>query len=144
MRGMVVLSPNERSTWEGYDFQWGLNEVRRPDHSFEENRLHPPMMANTHCAEKGEVPNLALFTEEDVVIFKVTKPITGGDVLLVDYGKEYNEELLLERREARQKHEAEIKARANRQHNFKCGNCGHTCHDKFRLRHYKQCAGNIA
>ena len=90
---MVQVSELDRLQWDGYDFQWDEDEVRRPNHPFECNKDHPPMMANTHCIEKGEVPNLALFTEDDVIIFKVTKPIRGGDVLLVNYGDKYNDDL---------------------------------------------------
>ena len=141
MRGMIVVKEDERDEWDGYDFQWDDEEVRRPNHSFDSNYLHPPMMVNTHCVERGELPNLALFTEDDVVIFKVTRPIQGHDILLVDYGHKYNQELLEERAAARLKHLSELMSRGNKQHNFKCVKCGHTCHQRFRVRHYKQCLG---
>ena len=142
IRGMIVVSEPDRHRWDGYDFQWDESEVRRPNHAFESNQYHPPMMVNTHCAEMGEVSNLSLYTEEDVVIFKVTKPIRGGDLLLVDYGDKYNAELLQEREAARRKHHLELMSRRNKQHNFKCKKCGHTCHQRFRLRHYSQCSSN--
>ena len=144
IRGMLVLSAIERSTWEGYNFQWDDGAVRRPNHHFDDNLHHPPMMVNTHCVEKGENPNLALYIEDDVVIFKVTRTIRGGDILLVDYGSEYNDELLQERTEARRKHQLQLMSRANKQHNYKCDKCGHTSHQNFRLRHYKQCRGKLS
>ena len=139
IRGMIEVTDIDRQRWDGYDFQWGESEVRRPSHGFDSNVLHPPMMANTHCVEKGEVPNLALFNENDVVIFKATKPIRGGDLLLVDYGEKYNDELLQDRIAARLLHHGELMARANLQHNYKCSKCGHTCHQRFRLRHHMKC-----
>ena len=139
IRGMRTITPQQKSKWTGYCFFFDKDDERRPPHPFSENILHPPMMVNTHCEEKNETFNLNLNVEEDCVVFEAVQDIGGGETLLVDYGSEYNNELLEERLQSDIQRKLDIASRKNRNHNFKCSKCGHTCHERFRLSHYNKC-----
>ena len=136
---MVCLSASEKTKWDGYTFWFDDKDERRPPHEPEDNHLHAPMMANTHCFEKNECFNLSLYHDADIVIFEASKPIRGGEMLVVDYGEEYNNELLLERQAARKRTAQILASRPHFSHNYKCPHCGYTCREKFRLSHYNSC-----
>ena len=139
IRGMIAVTASEKQEWCGYTFVFDKDDERRPPHSVGDNVAHAPMMVNTHCEEKNECHNLSLLTEEDIVIFEATRPIKGGEMLVVDYGSDYNKELLEERKAAIQRRRDDLSARRNITHSFKCPKCGQSCHMRFRLRHYNTC-----
>ena len=60
--------------------------------------------------------------------------------MMVDYGSEYNKELYDERELQRKEREVELDGRRNRNHNFTCSKCGHSCNDRYRLKHYNLCS----
>jgi hypothetical protein len=97
------------------------------------------MMINTHCEEKNESFNLFLSTADDCVAFEAVRDIRGGETLLVDYGKDYNNELMEDRKQQVESRRIELEGRKDRNHNFKCSKCGHTCHQRYRLRHFNKC-----
>ena len=137
---MKTMTQEENKKWIGYTFSFDEGDERRPSHPFHENPLHPPMMVNTHCEEKGETYNLTLNYVDDNVIFEAVKDIVGGDKFVVDYGRDYNKELYEERQEQKRIRQQSISARRNLNHNFKCQHCGYTCHNKFRIRHFNECS----
>ena len=139
IRNMVPLTKADKTEWSGYTFFLDDNDERRPPHSFEQNDRHPPMMANTHCVEKNESPNLRLHYLEDIVIFEAIRPIRGNESLLVDYGDDYNSELFREREAARERRAKDLLNRKNIAHNFTCDKCGHTCHSRLRIKHFNKC-----
>ena len=139
IRGMISLKLSEKKEWCGYTFFFDVDDERRPSHKFSENVSHAPMMVNTHCEEKDESPNLTLHTDQDIVIFEATREIKGGEMLKVDYGSDYNKELLLERKAACQKREDDMAERPNINLKYKCSKCGQRFHSRFRLKHYNQC-----
>ena len=139
IRGMRTISPEQKSKWAGYCFFFDNDDERRPPHPFCENVLHPPMMVNTHCEEKNELFNLSLNVEDDCVVLEAVKDIGGGQTLLVDYGSDYNKELFDERLQRQAQRKLDIDGRKNRNHNFKCSKCGHTCNERYRLSHYNKC-----
>ena len=139
IRDMIRLNSSEKVEWFGYTFFFDHNDERRPSHDLCDNVCHAPMMVNTHCEEKNESPNLTLLTQDNIVIFEATRQIKGGEMLIVDYGSEYNQELMLEREAAKQRREDDFKARRNITHNYKCPRCGESCHSRFRLAHYNRC-----
>ena len=138
---MRKVTAQEKAKWLGYTFFFGDGDERRPSHPFHENVLHPPMLINPQCEEKNEAFNLCLNHVDDVVIFEAVKPIVGGEVFIVDYGKEYNQELYDDRQKKRLDRQEELQQRRNLNHNYKCKDCGYTCHNRFRLSHYSTCAG---
>ena len=140
LRHMKTVKAIEKKKLMGYTFNFGLNDDRRPPHPFSQNCLHPPMMINTHCEENNETFNLILTTEQDCVAFEAVCNIGGGETLKVDYGKDYNNELLEERKQLRESRQKELAGRKNRNHNFRCSKCGHTCHQRYRLSHYNKCS----
>jgi len=128
IRNMSTLTTtNEATEWVGYTFKFGDDDNRRPLHNFNENHLHAPMMANTHCFEKNECFNLALFNDGNAVIFEASRSIIGGDMLIVNYGEEYNNELFAERQAARKMRAEQLAKRVHLSHTFECPICGHTC-----------------
>ena len=141
MSGMKSLTPNQKKKWAGYSFYFDGEDDKRPPHPFSQNILHPPMMVNTHCEEHNETFNLLLKCEDDVVIFEAVRSIGGGETLMVDYGTEYNKELFEERQLERSKRKLQLESRKNRNHNFTCSKCGHTCNDRYRLKHFNKCSG---
>ena len=143
IRNMVRVSPNDKAQWDGYTFKFDDNDDRRPSHNADDDYLHPPMMANTHCFEKNESFNIALFQDADIVVFEASRPISGGDMLIVDYGDEYNHELLAEREAARKKRVEDLANRVHLSHNYTCPRCGHTCSQKFRIRHFNKCGKEV-
>ena len=139
MRNMRPVLPQDKAEWIGYTFKLNDQDDFRPSHQARDNVLHAPMMANTHCIEKDETFNLSLYHDDDVVIFEASKPIRGGDMLIVDYGDEYNKELFIERIEARKRRAQELASRVHLSHSYKCPACGFTCAPRFRLRHFNKC-----
>ena len=140
IRNMVRISAAEKAEWSGYTFFLNdLADERRPPHSFDENERHPPMMANTHCIERNETPNISLHYLEDMVILEASRPIGGNESLLVDYGDDYNSELFRDRQAARERRAKELMNRKNIAHNYTCDKCGHTCHSRLRIKHYNKC-----
>jgi hypothetical protein len=98
------------------------------------------MLVNTHCEEKGEVPNLTIFIDdEDRVLFEATQPIIGVQRLLVDYGKKYNTILRKKREEQQAARSFELKNRHNRNHDFRCPICDQAMHRTRMLGHLAQC-----
>ena len=138
IRNMIPLLPQDKAAWDGYTFWYDDKTEVRPSHTAESNHLHAPMMANTHCFENNECFNLSLYHDDNIVIFEASKPIRGGDMIIVDYGDEYNNELWIEREGARKRRAEEIASRVHFSHTYKCPYCGHTCAPKFRLRHFNQ------
>ena len=138
IRNVVPVSPSEKAAWLGYTFK--IDDIEtRPPHKAEENCLHAPMMANTHCFEGNECFNISLYHDDNIVIFEASRPIRGGDMLIVDYGEDYNNELLVEREAARKRRVQELESRPHLSHKYKCRDCGHTCAPKFRLSHQNIC-----
>ena len=91
IENLVKCSKVTQKQWDGYLFKFGRFDVRRPDIHLSEVANHAPMLINTHCEEKGEVPNLTILVDDqDRVIFEATQQIIGVQRLLVDYGKKYN------------------------------------------------------
>ena len=139
LRNVIRVSPTDKDDWLGYTFKLDDEDDRRPSHHATENHLHAPMMANTHCSEKNELFNLSLFHDVDIIIFEATRPIRGGEMLMVDYGDDYTKELLTERENARKMRAQNLASRVHLSHSYKCPDCGHTCAPKFRLPHFNSC-----
>ena len=97
------------------------------------------MMAITYCFEDNECFNIALYHDDNIVIFEASRPIRGGDMLIADCGDEDNNELLMEREAARKRRVEELESRPHLSHSYKCRDCGHTCAPKFCLRHQNIC-----
>ena len=132
---------HQREKWCGCTFCFEGEGDRRPPHPFHENVLHPPMMINTFCEEMSENRNLILVVDDDCVEFEATMDIAGGEMFRVDYGVDYNAELKEDRDNARVAFDQAKKARRNRSFEFTCSKCGFQCQNKFRIKHYKDCAG---
>ena len=143
IRNMIPVSADDKLVWDGYTFKFDEIDERRPPHHPDDNHLHAPMMANTHCFEKNECFNISLYHDSDIVIFEASKAIRGGDMLIVNYGDEYNNELFTERQAARKKRADEVANRVHLSHTYKCPRCGHTCAQKFRLSHFNKCLKKV-
>jgi len=139
IRNIISVSADDKKEWDGYTFSLDDENEKRPSHKREDNHLHAPMMANTHCIEKNEQFNLSLFHDDNLVIFEASRSIGGGEMLFVDYGDEYNKDLQSEREAARKRAAENIARRAHFSHNYTCHFCGKSCQAKFRLRHQNSC-----
>ena len=144
VRDCIPVPDEQRDIWDGYIFDASNGVSYIPNHPFEENKVHPPIMVNTHCIEKKEIPNLKLFDHNtNVIIFEATRRITGGQTLLVKYSGKYNKELQIERSIARRNAEcaryADMSSRPNKSFSRQCHLCGHQCQPKFFLKHYNLC-----
>ena len=133
------IQPEERSTWDGYTFTTSDGVDVIPPHQFVENYLHPPMMANAPCEELNEACNLKLFDLDGTIVFQSCREIRGRDLLLVDYGESYCNDLVIEREKARSKKAEDMVSRPNISFSHKCPRCGHTCQPKFAMKHFKIC-----
>ena len=147
MKSCKVLESAELSVWDGYIFTTSEGVRRIPNHAFSDNKLHPPMMANTHSEELQETPNLDLFDYGDTILFVSNKLISGSEMLLANYGASYGADLLRERTTQRMKaiedFETERSKRHNISHSFKCKYCEHRCQPKYALKHFKICNERI-
>ena len=139
VRNVISVSADDKKEWDGYTFWLDEKSEKRPSHKREDNHLHAPMMANTNCIEENEHFNLSLFHDDTLVIFEASREIGGGEMLFVDYGDEYNQELQSEREAARKRAADSLARRAHFSHNYTCPCCGKTCRAKFRLSHYNSC-----
>ena len=102
VRNVISVSADDKKEWDGYTFWLDEKSEKRPSHKREDNHLHAPMMANTNCIEENEHFNLSLFHDDTLVIFEASREIGGGEMLFVDYGDEYNQELQSEREAAQE------------------------------------------
>lgn len=140
IQNLVKCSKVTQEQWDGYLFKFGNCDIRRPSFDLSEVGNHAPMLVNTHCEEKGEVPNLTiLIDDEDRVLFEATQPIIGVQPLLVDYGKKYNTILRKKREEQQAAKSFELKNRRNRTHDFRCPICDQAMHRTRMLGHLAQC-----
>ena len=139
VRDMIPITKADKAQWSGYTFFLDTDDERRAPHPFEQNDRHPPMMANTHCIENNEAPNIRLHYLEDMVIFEAIRAIQGNEMLLVDYGDDYNSELFQERQAARARRTQELNNRRNIAHNYTCDKCAFTCHSRLRIKHFNEC-----
>ena len=140
IENLVKCSKITQKQWDGYLFKFGSLDIRRPDIHLSEVANHAPMLINTHCEEKGEVPNLTILVDDqDRVIFEATQQIIGVQRLLVDYGKKYNTMLRNSRADQQAAKSAELKNRRHRTHNFRCSICDQAMHRKRMLGHLAQC-----